>query len=487
MASSETPAERSLDAAATSPVWGLGHSPGPVSDPLDGELSTDVAIVGGGLTGLWTAWYLRRRRPDLDVTIIERHHCGHGASGRNGGWCSSLFPLDDAGLATRFGRPAAAAMDAAMRRTVDDVLATIATWGADAGAHKGGMLFVARDEPQERRVRHELREPRVWLTQSEVVRRVATTDARGAVFDPDCAVLDPVRLVHAVRDATLGEGVRLIEGTTVRTIIPGAARCANGTVRARTVIRCTEGYTADVDGHRRDVAPLFSLMVATDVLSDDHWSQIGLSNREAFTDGRRVIIYGQRTSDGRLAFGGRGAPYRFGSRTTLRPSAEMAAHRRIVSSLIELFPMLESTSITHRWSGVLGATRDWTASVGLDPDTGLGWAGGYVGDGVATTNLAGRTLAALVDRHQGGEPRPGDDALVSLPWVDHRSRRWEPEPLRWLGIRSGAAAAGWADRAEVSRSAAVRRSGNVAGSVVDRLTGHGSPQSTPRGRRGNAR
>jgi glycine/D-amino acid oxidase-like deaminating enzyme len=142
-----------------------------------------------------------------------------------------------------------------------------------------------------------------------------------------------------------------------------------------------------------------------------------------------MIIYGQRTADDRLAFGGRGAPYHFGSRVAAAHDQDARVHTMLAETLVELFPDLGPTPpIAYRWGGPLGVPRDWTASVGFDRASGLAWGGGYVGDGVATSNLAGRTLADLVT----GDSSP----LTSLPWVGHRSRRWEPEPLRWLGINA---------------------------------------------------
>ncbi|MBV8461957.1 MAG: FAD-dependent oxidoreductase, partial [Acidimicrobiales bacterium] len=168
--------------------------------------------------------------------------------------------------------------------------------------------------------------------------------------------------------------------------------------------------------------------------------------------------YGQRTEDGRLAFGGRGAPYHFGSAVRPDFDRDQHIHGAVHRSLVELFPSLEGVRITHRWGGPIGVPRDWFPSVGIDRATGLAWAGGYVGDGVATTNLAGRTLRDLIlDR--ASEER-------DLPWVGHRSRPWEPEPLRYLGINAGLQLGASADRAEERQGRETWRS-----RLIDRLTG----------------
>jgi glycine/D-amino acid oxidase-like deaminating enzyme len=234
--------------------------------------------------------------------------------------------------------------------------------------------------------------------------------------------------------------VRIVEGTRARALTPGRVDTDHGTVRADVVLRCTEGYTPTLEGEQRTLAPLYSLMIATEPLSDEVWERIGLRNRETFTDGRHLIIYGQRTADGRFAFGGRGAPYHFGSAIKPQFDRDNDVFAELESVLRRLVPQIGTARITHRWGGALGVPRDWQASVGLDRATGLGWAGGYVGDGVSTTNLAGRTLCDLVLRR--------DTELTRLPWVDHRSRRWEPEPFRWAGINLGRRIAAGADRSE---------------------------------------
>ena len=269
---------------------------------------------------------------------------------------------------------------------------------------------------------------------------LAATRVRGATYTPDCAAIHPARLVRGLAEAVVRRGVTLYEQTPATAITPGAVVTGRGTLRAERVIRATEGYTRSLDGQRRQIVPVYSLIIATEPLPADVWEQIGLRRRETFSDHRHLIIYGQRTADDRFVFGGRGAPYHFGSRIRTSYDRVPRVFDDLRETLVDLFPMVTDAAITHRWGGALGIARDWTASVGLDRATGLGWAGGYVGDGVGTTNLAGRTLADLVLDH--------DTELTRLPWVGHRSRPWEPEPLRWLGINAGLRAMTWADQEE---------------------------------------
>jgi glycine/D-amino acid oxidase-like deaminating enzyme len=336
-----------------------------------------------------------------------------------------------------------------MRAGVDEVLRAAEEEGIDARAAKGGTIVLARSAAQWSRAQEEVAEARRWgvdedhlrlLDAAEATATLAGSRVLGATYTPDCAAIHPARLVRGLAAAVERRGVTLHEQTRVTSITPRTVVTEHGIVHARHVIRATEGYTATLDGERRRMVPVYSLIIATEPLSPSTWEQIGLRQRETFSDHRHLVIYGQRTADDRLVFGGRGAPYHFGSRIRSSYDRVPRVFEGLQATLTDLFPVVRGAAITHRWGGALGIARDWTASVGLDPATGLGWAGGYVGDGVTTTNLAGRTLADLVLGR--------DTELTRLPWVGHRSPSWEPEPLRWLGINAGLRAMTWADHEE---------------------------------------
>jgi glycine/D-amino acid oxidase-like deaminating enzyme len=297
------------------------------------------------------------------------------------------------------------------------------------------------------------------LGAAEARERLGATAVLGATYTPHCAAIHPARLARGLARAVERLGVTVHESTPVTRIDPGAAVTAHGRVRAEVVVRATEGYTAGLAGLRRLLAPVWSLMIATEPLPDEVWRRIGLAGRETFADHRHLVIYGQRTADDRLAFGGRGAPYHFASRVRPEHDREPATFAALRSVLVELLPDVRDAAVTHTWGGPLGVPRDWCASVGLDRRTGLAWAGGYVGDGVATSNLAGRTLADLV--------LGTSSDLTALPWVGHRSPRWEPEPLRWLGVSAALAAMTTADSVEVRTGRPARRA-----DLVNRLLGH---------------
>jgi glycine/D-amino acid oxidase-like deaminating enzyme len=416
---------------------------------LPGAATADVVIVGAGYTGLWTAYSLLHRDPTLRVSVLEREVAGFGASGRNGGWCSAHYPASAATLAAMrrpagvragelYGHDGARRMHAAMVAAVTGVLQACEREGIDAHQAHGGTVVVARTPVQLSRARDQVSDARTWdrgeddirlLDAAEAREHLAASDVLGGTYTPHCAAMHPARLVRGLARAVERLGGRIYEHTTVHAIEPGVARTDAGDVRADVVVRATEGFTPSLSGEQRTLAPVYSLMVATEPLSDDMWAELGLAQRQTFADARHLIIYGQRTADGRIAFGGRGAPYHFGSRVRPAYDREPAVFGDLKKILVELLPQLGDVAFTHTWGGPLGIPRDWCASVGLDRRSGLGWAGGYVGAGVSTAYLGGATLADLITGT--------DSELVDLPWVGHRSRRWEPEPLRWIGVNLG--------------------------------------------------
>lgn len=434
----------------------LGGTPAP-RPPLDGDLDADVAIVGGGYTGLWTAYYLKSAQPDLRVVVLEQRFAGFGASGRNGGWLTNTVTggrgryIDRSLSPSKGGRDAAIAQQRALNETVDEVIAVAAREGIDADVVKGGEFGIARTPSQLARLRAAVADERSWphtdveeLDAAAAASRIAVDGVLGGVWHPHCARVHPAKLVAGLAAAVERLGVTIVEQTRVTEIAPGRAVTDRGTVRAAHVIRATEGFTADLRGEHRTWLPMNSSMIVTDPLPASAWARIGWDGRETLGDFAHVYMYAQRTADDRIAFGGRGVPYRYGSRVDTDGTTQERTIASLAALLREFFPDAADVPVAHAWAGVLGVPRDWAASVGHDRESGLGWAGGYVGTGVTATNLAGRTLADLV---LGRETD-----LVRLPWVGHRAKRWEPEPLRWLAVNAIYTAYRAADRTEASGS-----------------------------------
>ena len=419
---------------------------------LAGDRDCDVAIVGAGFTGLWAAYFLASLQPDLRIAVVEREIAGFGPSGRNGGWASAGLAGSAHLYARLRGDDAVRRGERAMADAVGGIGRVIADEGIDCGWLHGGSLLVATSAPQVARLHEGVERRRAFgvgeedlrlLEPSEIYQRVRVRGARAASYTPHCGRVDPARLARGLALACERRGVVIYEGTAATSIEPGRVRCASGALRAPAVLRATEAFTVQQPGQRRLFMPLYSLMIATEPLPSSVWEELGWGGRETISDLRHLFFYAQRTPDDRIAIGGRGAPYRLGSPIDESYERNDGVRARLERTIAEHFPAAAGAAVTHHWGGPLGVPRDWCCSVHYDHSTGFGWAGGYTGHGVVTSNVLGRTLADLVLRR--------DTELVSLPWVGHVSPRWEPEPLRFLASRAIVRTLGSADRVEDRR------------------------------------
>jgi len=433
--------------------------------PLARDASVDVAIVGAGFTGLWAAHYLATQDPDLSIAIVESEIAGFGASGRNGGWCQSHHTGVEPWMKGA-KREGAIALQRAMFDTVDEVGHVAAAEGIGCDYAKSGQLAISTTGSGCERIRALLAALHGrgfsdadyrWLDAGECDARVRLAGARGGLYSPHSAALQPAKLARGLAASLERRGVTIYEQSPARSLAPGVVTTDRGRLRARAVLRCTEGYTRNLPGMERELLPLHSLMIVTEPLSDATWKEIGAADRMLFGDVRRLLTYAQRTADGRIALGA-GVRYFYGSgiRDYLSPGPDFGTTEQ---ALADYFPMLRGVGITHRWGGVLGVPRDSKPFVRFDARTGMGSAGGYTGSGVAAANLAGRTLADLVAGR--------DTERTTYPWVQHRSPGWEREPLRWIGatsaLRMGAAADRGEDRGRPARWRAA---------LFDRASGH---------------
>lgn len=439
----------------------------PVGDPLEGDLDADVVIVGAGYTGLWTAYYLAQRDPSLSIVVLEQERVGYGASGRNGGWLTNTITGGLDGYASKHGAEAVRAFQHELNATVDEVLNVCQHEAIEADIVKGGSLLVARNEAQRLRIAKYVEHAKRWpeegyveLSAEESRARVNVASTQGGLFQPHCARIHPGKLAIGLGDAVRRRGVRIIEHTRVTEIVAGEARTASGVVRARHVIRATEGFTTRLPGLKRDWLPLNSSMIITEPLSESQWKEIGWEGRETLEDLSHVYAYSQRTADGRIAIGGRGTPYQWASGFDTDGLTDSATWSSLTDLVRDWFPIIADVPIAHTWSGVLGVPRNWRATVWFDPATGMGAAGGYVGTGVTATNLAGRTLADLITG--------ADTPITRLPWVGQRTRRWELEPLRWIATRLIYGAYRWADHVEFGGLRGTSRVARIADFISGR-------------------
>ena len=416
----------------------------------------DVAIVGGGFSGLWAAYYIKEKSPNTSVCIIEKEHVGFGASGRNGGWCVGSIKASDQALES-MKKGSALEMAQILQDTVDEVGRVSERESIECDYKKGGVIYLATNDHQMRGLLSIVdrgkklglsAEDNQILSVIEARKRINISAIKGALYSPHCAVLNPFNLAAGLAQAVERKGVRIYERSRVLKLEPRRVVTENAIVRAETVVRATEAYTSELPQFRRAMIPLHSMMIVTEQIPENIWSEIGLSNREAFEDGRKILYYGQRTADNRIAIGGLTISYKYQSRIDSAYMNNNHAHAKLEKLLAELFPMAGRLRVEQRWGGVLGIPRDLMPSVGYEPTTGDAWLGGYVGEGVAASNLAGRSLADLLF-----EP---SSTLANLPWVNHRSIDWEPEPLRWLGttlVRSLMQVMDWAAARGLNRTA----------------------------------
>jgi len=427
---------------------------------LPGNREFDVAIVGAGLTGLWTAYYLLKHSPGLRIALLEKQFAGFGASGRNGGWCSALFPSSTATLERRHGLDAALAMRRAMIETVTEVGRAAKAEGIDCDYERGGTLLFARSKPQLARAHEEVADAKHYG-----VDRVRWVDDRpsprgtlATLLEESCARLHPAKLVRGLSRVVESLGGTIFENTEVISWKPHSVTTSRGTVTADKIVVATEGFGASFAQTHRRILPLYSLMIATEPLPDAVWNEMGIQHGQTFSDFRHLLIYGQRTADNRFAFGGRGARYHWGS--AIKPGYDRVPRvfEHLRRTLIELFPQAADAAVTHRWGGPIGVPRDWHAAVNFDAESGIAWAGGYVGDGLSTTNLAGRTITDLLTG--------ADSELTELPWVNHYSRTWEREPLRFVGANLGLLAMDIADLEE-----RVTKRGSLTARLMSPLVG----------------
>jgi glycine/D-amino acid oxidase-like deaminating enzyme len=403
---------------------------------LRSSTDVDVAILGGGYSGLWTAYYLLLHEPLLRVAVVDKEIAGFGASGRNGGWCSPNFPVTAGALEKRFGAEAARNLLLSMRASVDEVGRVCNEEKIDARFHKGGVLTLARGRHQLPGIRSSyaayerlgLGDRYQMLSATEATERIRVSDVHGGLFTPDGASLHPARLVRGLARAVEARGGIIYEQTPVTGFKAGSLITPGGELRAkRAIVLAGEAYLTRLPRLHRALLPVYSLISLTEPLSASQWSQIGWQNGESVASTRNTVVYLTKTPDGRILFGSRGAPYAFGSTIRDEQDTHEATIKMIHRSLVEWFPPLAGIGFTHAWGGPVGMPRDWMPAVRFDASSRIGSIMGYTGQGVSTSNLSGRLLAGLITNRATG--------LETLPLAQRRSPKWEIEPLRWLIVR----------------------------------------------------
>jgi glycine/D-amino acid oxidase-like deaminating enzyme len=395
----------------------------PTFTPGELHRNWDVVIIGGGFSGMWTAHHLLNSAPDLKIAILEAQQVGSGASGRNGGWASALYPVDDETLLQHATTQSINNLHIELEKSIDEI-GQFAKNSEDAVSFtKSGSLTVARSEAQFTRIKQGLLPRESVLNQDQTLERIRMSKAIGSSFNPDCATINPTQLVVALAKSLAKRGVHIFENTFADVSTQGNVSVKGKSIEAKYVVRAIEAYHEK----NREQIPIYSLMIATEPLPEEFWSKYGLRGRETFHENRHLVTYAQRTSDDRIAMGGRGAPYKWGSARSNKSEQHAKIHKKLRETAIQWFPDLRNYQFTHAWGGAVAIKRDWAPY--LNWDSHFGSFGGYVGDGVTLSYLAANSMADLIlDKKT---------IRATLPYVGWKSAKWEPEPLRWLGVNLG--------------------------------------------------
>lgn len=419
---------------ANNSLWTSSTS-GSTFHSRDLPTSIDVAIIGGGFSGLWSAFHLKKINPALSIAIFEAKEIGFGASGRNGGWASSDYPVYKSTLIKRHGRVQAELLFASLRDSIDEIGDFAREHAPNTGYVKSGTLSFARNRGQLRRLESIVDSEHQFLSAAEVSERIAIEGVRGGIFNPHCATVQPYELVLGLARYLTSQGVA-IYSHSYASRFDGGVLVNNHVVRAGAVIQATEVFGAP----GRDFIPLYSLMVATEPLSDQLWHELGNYPRFTFAEASHQINYAQRTVDGRLAVGGRGATYPFGSKLIESKESTESVHERLRNMTRSWFPQLKDIRFTHAWGGAVAITRDWEPYLIWDRAQSFGKIGGYAGDGVTMSHLAAKALAA--------EITDSTHSVRGLHFINRPIRSWEPEPLRYVAVNSLVKLSSVADKEE---------------------------------------
>ena len=401
---------------------------------LRSEVSADVVVLGGGFSGMWTAWLIREAEPNARVVLLEAGLCGHGPSGRNGGFANTMwFGLGS--MREDFGDEGTLALARKAEEAIEEIGEWCSTQEVDASFRHGGYLQVSTAKAFDR-----VWEPAVAACQAlgradavevlradEVQKRCASPIFRGAAFFPASATVNPARLALGLRRRLIEAGVEVYELSKVRGLqaSPGGVevRTDEGVVRAGHAVLATGGAQEAVAPLRRRLTLTSSHMVITEPVPDVI-EEIGWTGGECITDGRHMLHYFRTTEDGRIAFGWGGGRMVYGARLCGHAEVDAAVAAEVASHLARFFPQLEGRRIDHAWGGPIDVSPNHTPMVGT-LDGRVHYAFGYTGNGVGPSRLVGHILASLaLDRR---------DDYSRLPIVEHKEIRVPPEPFRYIG------------------------------------------------------
>ncbi len=415
--------------------------------PLQGDLEVDVAVVGGGFTGLAAAYFLKRDEPGLRVALLEGEVIGFGASGRNGGFNMTLFGLTLSITALRFGKARAREAHHYMERAVDTLRDLVRDLKLDCDYEHPGFLRVATSENYRKRILHEIELAHrlglsgiEWIDAERLAQEVRSPQYLGAWWEPRCGLLNPAKLAWAWKEVLEPMGVRVLERTPVRSLERQGSQLRletpGGTVRAGKVVLATNAWSHFFPELRRKQIPAWTHIVLTEPLSEAQRREIGWARRQGIEDARDLVHYYRLTADGRLLMGGRDVTPPSGDdmERDLNPATFAGLERDVA----EIFPPLQGVRYTHRWGGPVSVPVDMAPALGYAGDRNVIYSLGCVGHGVSLTHLNGRTVADLVLERKTD--------LTDVFFVNRRTIPWPPRPLQGLLVKGILGFMHWEDR-----------------------------------------
>jgi glycine/D-amino acid oxidase-like deaminating enzyme len=439
--------------------------PGP---PLEGTERADVCIVGGGYTGMWTAYFLKRADPSLDIAIVERSWAGSGASGHNDGYAMTLLDMSHHHLVERHGPERARAAHEAVASSVIEIGEFCSEHGIDADYERNGLASLAFNDGQMWRLQRDLEAARSMgaddftLLEGEEARSVIGSPVlKGLLREGRSALLNPHKLVRGLARTIEEMGVRIFERSPATEVSSGRVATELGAVEAERIVVATNAYQHTLPQFRGKVVPIWSYAMVTEPLSDEQLGRVEWPGREGFEDKRNFITIGRFAADNRVIFGGRLAPYFYGSDMDTRHMRNEHVFEQLRGAWREFFPMWGDVRFTHAYGGCVAITGTFLPYVGSVGD-GIWYGYGYNGHGVAPSHTVGRTLCDLVLER--------DTEHTGLVFVNQANEpRVPPEPLRFLGTRLTMALLERQDR-RMDRGGGVGEMDPILLRVVNRLS-----------------
>jgi glycine/D-amino acid oxidase-like deaminating enzyme len=406
-------------------LW-RGSTSLPARRSITSSNSFDIAIIGAGFSGLWSAYHLKQLQPSLRIAIFEQNYVGFGASGRNGGWASAEYPTSNSRVIKEHGNTSFRDLRKALIDSIDEIgqISTENNWQIEYA--KGGALVFATNKAQLTRISREIDDEHRLLNQDQARELLNVAKITGGVYTPHCAALNPFKLTQSLANYLEAVGVEIYENSKVEEIFDRQVLVNGHRISCQLSIRATEAFT-DRKWLANQQIPIYSLMVATERLPIEILNQIGNTQRATFQEACNLITYAQITGDNRLAIGGRGVRYKLFSHLSNRSELDNRMHSALERRAVKWFPQLQSVKFEYRWGGPVALTRRWQSYLNYNPITGQAAIGGYVGDGVTLSYLVAKTLAQMIN----------GEKVANLPFINQRIGRWEPEPIRYLAVNAG--------------------------------------------------